>query len=66
VIANLHGVMELVMMGKRVMTEPLSDTVQIDDYLPADHLLRAVDALLDIAFVRGIMGIHPASIAWRV
>ncbi len=46
------------MMGKRVMAEPLFDTVRIDDYLPADHLLRAVDALLDTAFVRGIMAPH--------
>jgi len=58
VIANLHGVMEEVMMGKRVMAEPLFDRVRIDDYLPADHLLRAVDALLDTAFVRGIMAPH--------
>jgi len=50
--------MEAVMMGKRVMAEPLFDTVRIDDYLPADHLLRAVDALLDTAFVRGIMAPH--------
>jgi len=52
------GVMEAAMMGKRVMAEPLFDTVRIDDYLPADHLLRAVDALLDTAFVRSIMAPH--------
>jgi len=50
--------MEAVMMGKRVMTEPVFSTVRIDDYLPANHLLRAVDALLDTAFVRHIMAPH--------
>jgi len=44
--------MEAVMMGKRVMAEPVFSTVRINDYLPAGHLLRAVDALLDTAFVR--------------
>jgi len=47
--------MEAVMIGKRAMAGPLSDTVRIDDYLPADHLLRAVDAMLNTALVRGIM-----------
>jgi len=50
--------MEAVMMGKRVMAEPVFSTVRINDYLPAGHLLRAVDALLDTAFVRGIMAPH--------
>jgi len=61
------------MMGKRVMAEPVFSTLRIDDHLPANHLLRAVDALLDTAFVRRIMApplqlgrIHPASIAWQV
>ena len=46
------------MMGKRVMAEPVFSTVWIDDHLPAGHLLRAVDALLDTAFVRRIMAPH--------
>ena len=46
------------MMGKRVMAEPVFSTVRIDDHLPANHLLRAVDALLDTAFVRRIMAPH--------
>ncbi len=46
------------MTGKRVMAEPVFSTVRIDDYLPANHLLRAVDALLDTAFVRRIMAPH--------
>jgi len=50
--------MEAVMMGKRVMAEPVFSTVQIDDHLPANHLLRAVDALLDTAFVHRIMAPH--------
>jgi len=50
--------MEAVMMGKRVMAEPVFSTVRIDDYLPANHLLRAVDALLDTAFVRHILAPH--------
>ena len=44
--------------GKRVMAEPVFSTVRIDDHLPAGHLLRAVDALLDTAFVRRIMAPH--------
>ncbi len=50
--------MGAVMMGKRVMAEPVFSTVRIDDHLPANHLLRAVDALLDTAFVRRIMAPH--------
>ena len=50
--------MGAVMMGKRVMAEPVFSTVRINDYLPAGHLLRAVDALLDTAFVRCIMAPH--------
>jgi hypothetical protein len=50
--------MEAVMMGKRVMAEPVFSTVRIDDHLPANHLLRAVDALLDTPFVRRIMAPH--------
>jgi len=50
--------MEAVMMGKRVMAEPVFSTVRINDHLPAGHLLRAVDALLDTAFVRRIMAPH--------
>ena len=46
------------MMGKRVMAEPVFSTVRIDDHLPANHLLRAVDALLDTPFVRRIMAPH--------
>jgi len=46
------------MMGGRVMAEPVFSTVRINDCLPAGHLLRAVDALLDTAFVRGIMAPH--------
>ena len=46
------------MMGKRVMAEPVFSTVRISDYLPANHLLRAVDALLDTAFIRRIMALH--------
>ncbi len=43
------------MMGKRVMAKPVSSTVGINDCLPAGQLLRAVDALLDTAFVGRIM-----------
>ncbi len=46
------------MMGKRVMAEPVFATVRIDDHLPANYLLRAVDAVLDTAFVRRIMAPH--------
>ena len=35
------------MMGRRVMAEPLFYTFRLEDHVPGDHLLRAVDALLD-------------------
>jgi hypothetical protein len=46
------------MMGRRVMAEPLFHTFRLEDHLPGDHPLRAVDALLDTAFVRRAMAPH--------
>lgn len=43
------------MMGRRVMTEPLFYTFRLEDHVPTDHAWRAVDALLDTAFVRRVM-----------
>ena len=43
------------MMGKRVMVEPLFYTFRLEDHVPADHPLHAVDALLDTAFIRRVM-----------
>ena len=50
------------MMGKRVMAEPLFYTFRLEDHVPADHSLRAVDALLDTAFVRRVMAPHYSAI----
>ncbi len=50
------------MMGKRVMAEPLFYTFRLDDHVPADHPLRAVDALLDTAFIRRVMAPHYSAI----
>src|ERR671929_713176 len=46
------------MMGRRVMAEPLFHTFRLEDHVPGDHPLRAVDALLDTAFVRRVMAPH--------
>ena len=46
------------MMGMRVMTEPLFYTFRLEDHVPADRAWRAVDALLDTAFVRRVMAPH--------
>src|SRR4051794_37056828 len=43
------------MMGRRVTAEPLFHTFRLEDHVPGDHPLRAVDALLDTAFVRRVM-----------
>ncbi len=50
------------MMGKRVMAEPLFYTFRLEDHVPADHPLRAVDALLDTAFIRRVMAPHYSGI----
>ena len=50
------------MMGKRVMAEPLFYMFRLEDHVPADHSLRAVDALLDTAFVRRVMAPHYGAI----
>ncbi len=50
------------MMGKRVMAEPLFYTFRLEDHVPADHPLRAVDMLLDTAFIRRVMAPHYSGI----
>ena len=50
------------MMGKRVMAEPLFYTFRIEDHVPADHSLRAIDALLDTAFIRRVMAPYYSAI----
>ena len=50
------------MMGKRVMAEPLFYTFRLEDHVPADHALRAVDRLLDTAFIRRVMAPHYSAI----
>ncbi len=50
------------MMGKRVMAEPLFHTFRLEDHVPADHPLRAVNALLDTSFIRRVMAPHYSAI----
>ena len=52
------------MMGRRMMAEPLFHTFRLEDHVPGDHLLRAVDALLDTAFVRRVMAPHYSRRPW--
>lgn len=40
------------MMGKLSGQEPLFFGFRLEDHVPADHLLRRVDAVLDFGFVR--------------
>jgi hypothetical protein len=53
---------EAAMMGQRVMAEPLFYRFRIEDHVPEDHLLRAVDQLLDTAFVRKVMAPYYSAI----
>jgi transposase len=46
------------MMGRRVFAEPLFYTFRLEDHVPADHMLRVVDDLLDTEFVREIVASH--------
>lgn len=50
------------MMGRRVVAEPLFYTFRLEEHVPGDHPLRAVDALLDTAFVRRVMAPHYGAI----
>ena len=50
------------MMGKRMMAEPLFYTFRLEDHVPADHSLRAIDALLDTAFIRRVMAPYYSAI----
>jgi transposase len=50
-----------VMMGRRVMAEPLFYNFRLEDHVPADHVLRGVDQLLDAGFVRKVMAPHYAT-----
>jgi len=54
--------MEAAMMGKRVLAEPLFYTFRLEDHVPADYPLRAVDMLLDTAFIRRVMAPHYSAI----
>ena len=40
------------MMGKLLGQEPLFFGFRLEDHVPANHLLRRVDAVLDFGFVR--------------
>ena len=43
------------MVGKRLTAEPLFYAFRLEDHVPANHPLRAVDALLDTSFICRIM-----------
>ena len=40
------------MMGRQVAQGALFDGFRLDDHVPADHLLRRIDGVLDLGFVR--------------
>jgi hypothetical protein len=42
-------ILEAAMMGRRLIGEPLSYSFCIEDHVPGDHALRAVDGLLGTA-----------------
>ena len=43
------------MMGKIEGQEQLCYEVRLDEHVPADHLLRRIDAVLDLSFVRPLL-----------
>ena len=49
------------MMGKLSGQEPLFFGFRFEDYVPADHLLRRVDAALDFNFVRRALASYYSS-----
>jgi transposase len=49
-----------IMMGKQVDQGALFYEVRLEDRVPAGHLLRRIDAILDLGFVREVMAPHYA------
>ena len=43
------------MMGRQVAQGSLFHGFRLDDHVPADHMLRRIDGLLDFGFVRGAL-----------
>ena len=50
------------MMGRQVDQGSLFYEFSLDDRVPADHLLRRIDDLLDLGFVREVMAEHYSAI----
>ena len=48
------------MMGRQVDQEALFYEVRLEDRVPEGHLLRRIDAILDLGFVRQVMAPHYA------
>jgi transposase len=46
------------MMGRQVGEAQLFYIFSVDRHVPADHLLRRVDAVLDLSFIRGSLAEH--------
>ncbi len=54
------------MMGDRLMMqESLFYQFRLDDHVPADHMLRAIDRFLDLDFDLDALRRHPAATALR-
>jgi transposase len=50
--------MEQAMMGRQVGEAQLFYILSVDRHVPADHLLRRVDAVLDLSFIRTSLAQH--------
>ena len=50
------------MMGRQVEQGSLFYEFRLEDRVPPDHLLRRVDAILDLGFVREVMAEHYSTI----
>ena len=50
------------MMGRQFEQEALFYKFRLDERVPNDHLLRRVDAVLDLSFVREAMAAHYSAI----
>jgi transposase len=51
-LLTTHGGLLIVMMGCCVRTESLFHYFSLEEYVPADHLLRLIDRHVDFGFVR--------------
>ena len=50
------------MMGRQIEQQALFYEFKLEERVPSDHLLRRVDAILDLSFVHDAMAKHYSAI----